>query len=931
VALLAVLAVVFGLAGTVAPPLAEEVTPSQFSSSSSSVAHFTNPPTYDSGWVDIAGKCGRYFSLEHDLNTTEVVVDITGKQSLDPMGGAPAWTKIYGGTSDDYCRSVVRTVDGGYALAGTTNSYGAGNGDAWLVKTNSAGNALWNKTYGTAYQDYARSVVQTSDDGYALAGYTHSYGASGYDAWLVKTNSAGNALWNKTYGGIGSDYAYSVVQTGDGGYALTGYKSYGAGSYDFWLVKTDASGNALWNKTYGGADSDIAYAVLLTGDGGYALAGFARSFGAGGDDFWLVKTDSAGTMMWNKTYGGINSDYAYSVVQTDDGGYALAGTTNSFGAGSGDSWLVKTDASGTLQWNRTYGGTGYDYGLSLVQTVDGGYALAGYTDSYGAGGYDAWLVKTNSAGNALWNGTYGGTVHDVAFSLVQTGDGGYALAGYTDSYGAAGYDAWLVRVKPEMNLEHQRYLGGTNLVYGWSRTYGVPGTGDEETDADEILYSVIQTLDGGYALAGFSNSYAAGGIVAWLVKTDSAGTMQWNKTYGDTNTEVAHSVIQTVDGGYALAGSVGSSMGNAWLVKTGASGFVQWGKTYGGTNTDIAYSVVQTIDGGYALAGYTRSFGAGASDFWLVKTNSAGTALWNKTYGGTDGEGAVSVVQTVDGGYALAGSTTSFGAGANDFWLVKTDSAGTMMWNKTYGGTNIDIASSMVQTLDGGYALVGYTRSFGAGNEDFWLVKTDSSGAMQWNKTYGGTSDDPASSLVQTLDGGYALAGDTVSFGTVGVESMISRDFWLVKTDSDGTVQWSKTYGGEGQDSAISLVQTSDGGLALAGYTDSFCPWQYETDWDFYLVKTDGEMGLARTGLTSNSITLYRGKTDLYWNYVCVRIWLIKEPTWIYGDINMDGVVDAKDLYIVGRNYGKTFSLLSLTGIIALAGIHTVKKRKQTS
>jgi len=135
----------------------------------------------------------------------------------------------------------------------------------------------------------------------------------------------------------------------------------------------------------------------------------------------------------------------------------------------------------------------------------------------------------------------------------------------------------------------------------------------------------------------------------------------------------------------------------------------------------------------------------------------------------------------------------------------------------------------------------------------------------------------------------------------------------------------SKTYGGLGADFARSVVQTSDGGYALAGYTDSFGAGGY----DFYLVKTDVEMGLARTGLTNNTITLYRGKTDLYWNYVRVRIWLIKEPTWIYGDINMDGVVDVKDLYIVGRNYGKTLSLLSLTGIIGIASIHTIKKRKQ--
>ena len=192
-------------------------------------------------------------------------------------------------------------------------------------------------------------------------------------------------------------------------------------------------------------------------------------------------------------------------------------------------------------------------------------------------------------------------------------------------------------------------------------------------------------------------------------------------------------------------------------------------------------------------------------------------------------------------------------------------------------------------------------------------------GALAWSRTYGGTSGDAAYSVVQTGDGGYALAGYTWSYGAG------SYDFWLVKIDSAGTLQWSKTYGGAGYDSASSVVQTSDGGYALAGDTGSF-----GVGGDFWLVKTDVESGLTRTGLTQNSITLYRGRTDQYWNYIRVRIWTIKEPTWIYGDINMDDIVDAKDLYILSQNYGKTFSLLSLTGIIAIAGIRTVKKRRQT-
>jgi hypothetical protein len=850
------------------------------------------------------------------LNTTEVVVDITGKQSLNVIGGVAAWKRTYGGTSADRAYSVVQTGDGGYALAGYTLSYGAGNYDFWLVKTDGAGNVQWSRTYGGTGYDYAQSVVQTGDGGYALAGSTYSYGAGLNDFWLVKTDGAGTLQWSRTYGGTGYDGANSVVQTGDGGYALAGYTdSYGAGLKDFWLVKTDGAGNVQWSRIDGGTGADEAYSVVQTGDGGYALAGYTTSFGAGSWDFWLVKTDGAGNVQWSRTYGGTNDDIARSVVQTSDGGYAIAGDTYSYGAGLDDFWLVKTDGAGNVQWSRTYGGTNYDSAYSVVQTGDGGYALAGYTDSYGAGILDFWLVKTDGAGTLQWSRTYGGTSNDHALSLVQTGDGGYALAGYTYSYGAGLDDFWLVKVNAEIGFEHQRNLGGTNIIPSWSKTYG-------GTSADRA-YSVVQTGDGGYALAGYTDSYGAGYYDFWLVKTDGAGNTQWSRTYGGAGGDVAHSVVQTGDGGYALAGATDSyGAGNVdfWLVKTDGAGNTQWSKTYGGTNGDVAWSVVQTGDGGYALAGYTYSYGAGNYDFWLVKTDSAGTLQWSRTYGGTSDDVAWSVVQTGDGGYALAGYTYSYGAGSADFWLVKTDGAGNTQWSKTYGGTSYDRAYSVVQTDDGGYALAGDTYSYGAGSWDFWLVKTDGAGNVQWSRTYGGAWGDGALSVVQTGDGGYALAGYTDSYGAGNV------DFWLVKTDGAGNVQWSRTYAGTSYDTAYSVVQTGDGGYALAGYTDSYGAGLD----DFWLVKTDVEMGLAMTQLTQNSIILYRGSTDPYWNYVRVRIWTIKEPSWIYGDINMDGIVDAKDLYILGRNYGKTFSLLSLSGIIAVAGIHTVKKRKQS-
>jgi predicted secreted protein len=307
------------------------------------------------------------------------------------------FNKTYGGIGNDYASVVVQTSDGDYVIAGSTDSFGTGSQDLWLIKTDSEGNMKWNSTFGGASYDYASSVVQTRDGGYALAGYTESFGAGSADAWLVKTDSDGEMVWTQTFGGKGYDEAYSVVQTSDEGYALAGATtSFGAGFLDFWLVKTESYGNMQWNNTFGGEGDDEAYSVVQTSDNGYTIAGYTNSTGKGGYDVWLVKTDSAGKVQWTQTHGETGSDYAYFMRQTSDEGYLLAGSTDSSGAGGFDFWLVKTDDLGNIQWNSTYGGTAYDGAYSAVETNDGKHIVAGSTSSFGAGNADFWLVKTES-------------------------------------------------------------------------------------------------------------------------------------------------------------------------------------------------------------------------------------------------------------------------------------------------------------------------------------------------------------------------------------------------------------------------------------------------------------------------------------------------------------------------------------------------------
>lgn len=360
-----------------------------------------------------------------------------------------------------------------------------------------------------------------------------------------------------------------------------------------------------------------------------------------------------------KAWGGSDDEFGDGLAQTSDGGYIVTGRTASFNGGNLDMYIAKYDVGGNLSWSKTWSGPSIDHGYGVIQTNDGGYAVTGYTYSYSAGNSDIFLAKFDSSGNLSWSRIWGGAGAEIGTSLAQTNDGGYAITGYTASYGA-----------------------GNNDVI--------------------------------------------------LLKYDSSGTLSWSKTWGGTGNETGESLIQTSDGSLAVAGetySYGAGGADAFLIKFTSAGVVSWNKVWGGASNEIDRRLVQTSDGGYAIAGYSASYGTGG-DIFLTKYDSSGNISWNKTWGGTNGEYGYGLVQSSDGGLAVAGLTMSFGAGSYDSALIKFDSSGNFVWNKTWGGTGIENGHNLAATSDGGYILSGDTTSFGAGNQDMFITKYTSSGAV---------------------------------------------------------------------------------------------------------------------------------------------------------------------------------------------------------
>ncbi len=826
---------------------------------------------------------------------------------------AVRWERSLGGGGGTAFFDGCTTADGGYILVGRvlgrsiimSDSTHGMRGNVLVVKYSVQGTVQWGRRYGANRDSRGVSIVAAPGGGYAVGALAYSDpalprrydqtepGRGGNDYWLLRLDAQGHKLWDHTFGSSASDELSKVWATADGGYLLAGSSDAtaaggdktqpGFGFKDYWVVKTDAQGHKLWDRTLGGDRPDNLANGIPTADGGCLLAGqtFSSQNGTVSQpntgpvanyDEWLVKLDAQGTVQWDRRYGGEQSEAALGLCQNSDGGYIVAGVSSSGQSGTHtqpsrggiDTWVLRLTAQGNKVWDYRFGTADGDYvsGFGRVVPAPGGGYLVPGSSSGGIDGdktqanrgvSDYWLLRLSSTGSLLWNRTYGGNGGDDALNLLRLSNGNLLFFGASTS-GISGdrtrenttifNDSWNIELDSAGLQPRDVVVGSapynTQTFVGRARNKGLFVGGNSNANA-------------GYDK---SESAAANQSQIWLLKRDSLGVAQWDAALGGDKDEYLGAVEEEPNGNILVAGTahlvgaVSRQNRDADFVsyRLDATGTNFDRRVLGGPGDDWLGDAHGTPDGGLVLGGTSRS-GAGrdkteasrgGADFWVIKRDDTPATEWDHRYGGTGLDSLVTVLLTADGGYLLAGSSTSPvggdltepSRGGADYWLVKVDALGAVQWQHRYGGPANDWLAAASPSPDGGYLLAGTTFS-GVGGElteasrgrrDLWVLKVDALGSLQWQHRYGGSGNEYAATVEADPDGGFVVGASTTSAGGSGEVSQPSRggtDYWLLRLSAQGTVLWDKRLGGSGEDVLAGVAPRPGYGYAVGGTSDS--------------------------------------------------------------------------------------------------------------
>jgi hypothetical protein len=506
---------------------------------------------------------------------------------LTSLNAQSTFHKYYGGTQEEYAYAFQETNDGGFIVCGRTFSFGTGGWEGYVLRLNGNGDTLWTKTYGNVQYDEIQDIETTSDGGFIMIGHTWTTDAAG-DVYVMKLDASGNISWDQTYGGTAglSDKGYSIRQTTDGGYVMTGTTaSFGSGGDDVYVVKINNTGAITWTRTIGTAGvQEAGREIQQTSDGGYVVAGYTDGSGTSFLDVLLVKLNNSGVVQWSKTIGGSSYDFAYTVEETSDNGFIVGATTNSFGAGNWDAYLIKTNSSGVVQWSKTYGLSGEDRVQAAKQTNDGGYILCGRSNGFGAGNLDATLLKTDASGNLQWAKAYGGSLEDQAWYVREYSGGGFVICGYGFSFGAGSREAFLIKTNTSGSAGCNETSGtltttSPSTVSGNLGTSSSGGTAYAVPTAIRGTASVVTTRcfsSGCAVVAGFNasqTSVCVGGTLGFTNTSTGATTYQWFLDSSPVATTSNHSQVFNVPGPHqikliASAGPCSDTVTQTILVNT---------------------------------------------------------------------------------------------------------------------------------------------------------------------------------------------------------------------------------------------------------------------------------------------------------------------------------------------------------------------------
>jgi uncharacterized delta-60 repeat protein len=733
----------------------------------------------------------------------------------------------------NHAASVIALSDGGFAAAGHTNAKGAGSRDAWVIRLDAAGGVLWEKTYGGKLADEASSIAAMPDGGFILAGSIQSWDFTKGDAWLIRLDARGEVLWEKTYGNKLAAFT-SVAALADGGFITAGKlheKSASTWKGTAWVLRLDASGNILWEQSFRGQETASASAAVELSDGNFAVA--ANVSTRNSDDVQIIRLGAGGNILSDQTFRDLENGPAQSISALPGGGFAVAGWTYSEVEHKTYAWVLNFGPEGKLRWQRrlggapaklnvrlwekTLGGVRGDGAMSVAPAADGGLIVAGRTASKGAGGTDAWLIRLDKDGEALWDKSYGGSQDDSFQSIQALADGGFITAGETNSKSADGSNAWIMRLDVAGSMLWEKAFGPKGEVPPRLKAPGLYG----ETKA------VAALPDGGVVAAGFTHEKGAGEKNACVARFDASGTLVWEKTYGGASNSLAHSIVALPDGGFAVAGRVDQKLadnttGDAWIFRLDGDGKLLWEKTFGGTLVRDPVAIARMHDGGLVVAGApgqrldgSRTLGGKA---WVVRLSSSGDLIWERMVG--EGGSVLTFVAILPDGDIIAVGWKD--EPSRQGWLFRFDADGKLLSEKPTAADEKRSGSKIAVLPDGGFAVAGWwSPEKHSSDSKAWVTRFDAGMNLVWDKTYAAKGWGGASAITALPDGGFALAGMT-SRGRFAL-----YDAWVARLDANGGLVWEETYGGATEDYAQDIAVTPDGSLAVGGMTQlAYGLWQ---------------------------------------------------------------------------------------------------------